>query len=846
MIRFCDKEVICVNKDTLSRAELVVYFLDNHREEKIYVIDALGKYIGYITYESLLGNDLEAAICKECLILDETIWEQGRRYLSEGKSELPVVNKDRQMVCFAWQDYEANRELRMLDELLDCQRAADFREIFPEYDCVVIYGCNELAYYLADYLKKCNLTVCLEGDLWKEFLIWTEDGEYRREDFLDYKVYAVYSEGVLPTEERVAWKESVSAEFECIDLIYEENIRRGHIRDIEMDFLNMVDRLVGKQIGILGTSQEALDAYDLLLGYGVDIYCFVESGKDNLFGIQVINGVKARENEEIIFVDPCARYSAWGFGGTDLYHYFGYKRNKQFLLLQDYIEIPRNGLCNVLSRVQRQSGSRLVLVGDPWLSWKLGQILKSLDENALEKIVCCDILGRGSCNEDKKRFTQISVEEVSEKDNCLIILPEQYACYDFERQQSYYNILCKEIREKLEQFVPAMVETYFTENSALIKYEQNIFGKSDINQYKVGTIIIGAHENGNGNFFFRSLLDHHPDVLMLDDGYLSENLFSICIRLSTKKGLDILTLFWKLCYSEAVDWRRGWVQVEILKFNMCMEKMLSEKDTFTSQELFVMIHIAFARMLGKEIKDLSKMVIYWEPHGVPRDTSEEYSDWLHQVADSRFIINMIRNYCTRTGTLIKYDWTFFKEEGIQKNKNRMYFDIIGIESFVYKQKKKYDGWKRIEIKFEDLKCNPKQELLNLCRILGLMWSDTLLETTFHGKQAYYGDVTGFDLRPVYGINHKHFSTFDIFKISMLARPWQKRYKYPFVDSLDFSRRELMEMYRKEFCFEEAFCYKDQEEKKDLQAWKSKWFSNSLWMARRMEVMEKIDNANDGG
>ena len=57
---------------------------------------------------------------------------------------------------------------------------------------------------------------------------------------------------------------------------------------------------------------------------------------------------------------------------------------------------------------------------------------------------------------------------------------------------------------------------------------------------KVRKIIIGSSSTSSGNVFFRNLLDGHPDMLILDEGYLNMNLYDICLRISVKQGDDIL------------------------------------------------------------------------------------------------------------------------------------------------------------------------------------------------------------------------------------------------------------------------------------------------------------------
>lgn len=845
MIRFCDREVYCIEEESINRSQLLTYFLDGHREEKIYVVNTYGKYVGSITYESLLGRELEEAICREYLVLNESMWEQGRKYLASHKWHpsvplaelLPVLNKNHEMTCFAWQDSEANRELRMLEELLECPNAVTFKDIYPEYDCVTIYGCNELAYFFANYLLGLGVKVKCEGSIWEEFNI-QRNMNLMNDEGLDYRTLYIYSEGITPSDEMVDYRKSASVEFECIDKIYEANIVRGNIKDTEVNFLDLLPKLHGKSVAILDTSIDSFNAYDLLLEYGIDIYAFVGNKERSLFGKRVLDRINLMNDKDIIFIDPYSQYSAWGFGGVDTYHYLGYKRNKQFFLLKDYLEVPYNGLKNVLSCLLRIK--RLVLIGDPWYALRMKRSLDVEDKD--NKIVSCDILGSGELtifeNTGRREVEQISVEEIKENDSCLILLPEQYVCQDKNSHESYCEIRKREIVAKVSRFASEIIEEYTSENRVFMDIGNLMVSEvNEKSRYRVAKILIGAHEYNNGNFFFRSLLDGHQDIIMLDDGYLSSNIFSLCIRLSTVKNNDILSLFWKLCYSEAEDWRRGWMQTEIPKFNQSMKKMLSTKEYFTSQELFIMIHIAFAEMMGKEIKEYSSIIIYWEPHGVPRDKTQEYTKWLSEIADDWFIIKLVRNYCIKTGSLMKYFWNKYGSDGINRNKTLLYFHMANLYSYIF-VREDTNNRKVIEIKFEDLKCEPKRELLAFCEAIGIAWSDTLLATTLHGNTVAYGNISGFDVKPVHNTNDDYFSIFDHFRISVLAAFWQKRYGYPFVSCLEFSRRELQEIFMKEFRFEDRFMYRDEQEKKFLQSRKEKYFSQILWMARRMEVMEK--------
>lgn len=63
MIRFCDREVICLDADCLTRGQLFTYFFNGHIEDTLFVVDDNGIYKGSITYNSLLNSsDVDGSI----------------------------------------------------------------------------------------------------------------------------------------------------------------------------------------------------------------------------------------------------------------------------------------------------------------------------------------------------------------------------------------------------------------------------------------------------------------------------------------------------------------------------------------------------------------------------------------------------------------------------------------------------------------------------------------------------------------------------------------------------------------------------------------------------------------
>ncbi len=141
MIRFCDNEVSCVQYNELNRKMILNYFFQNHMNEIVCVIDQQGKYKGKISYYSLINtNDVFESIQEDYVILDSKIWQAARRYFANYQNALnehvllPVVNKSGELLCFAYEDYDANREIRMLSELIENPMSMQFTDIYSQYE----------------------------------------------------------------------------------------------------------------------------------------------------------------------------------------------------------------------------------------------------------------------------------------------------------------------------------------------------------------------------------------------------------------------------------------------------------------------------------------------------------------------------------------------------------------------------------------------------------------------------------------------------------------------------------------------------------------------------------------
>lgn len=93
MVRFCDREVDCVEYSSLTRAGILAYFLPDHKEDMLCVydsFDAMG-YVGVITYDSFKNSlSVNGAIKQEYVILNTDIWKNAREYFRYREKELMV------------------------------------------------------------------------------------------------------------------------------------------------------------------------------------------------------------------------------------------------------------------------------------------------------------------------------------------------------------------------------------------------------------------------------------------------------------------------------------------------------------------------------------------------------------------------------------------------------------------------------------------------------------------------------------------------------------------------------------------------------------------------------------
>lgn len=774
------------------------------------------------------GDGLENYNKQDYLIMDKTIWQKGKELFIRNNlidNLIPVLDQKYHLICYAYQDNEANREIRMLKELRCIKRAIGFKDLHPEFDGVTIHGCNELAYYLADFLRNEDIAVNVEGKFWD---IFEEDkNSFEIPVYKNYEIWAegVYQKSVDVTVERLR---SVSVEFECVDEIYEANIKSGKITDIEGDVNTLLEMLrKERQIVIRGIGTKAQDAYDWLSANGIDI-CAFQSGKENmrkrLFGKPIVKKEEVRKQfREALIIECSEKYSAWGFGDVDQYDYEGYERNRHYILLRDYIEVPENNITTLLS------GKNLFFVGDirlcirvyRWLRQYVGEIGDMQYWDILEE-----------CSSDIKDFSVCGTDHTTiTKDSICLLVSVKY---------SHKNEVTDEMLGKYHKYLRKLhdneIYDYTDYFSDIIKHiHLEISDRTCQRNLRVSGILLGEIPAYCGNTLVRESLEGHPSILMIEEyGYFNNNLYSICIRLAEERTCDILNSFRRMYQKEAVYSDRDVpVDFDKGKFYHKMEDLLEDGEHFTSQELFIIFHVSYAAGFGKEYSDLGSVIIYWEPHMWNRQYIKEWGSWLSSTGTKCFILKVVRNRYIQAGSRM------------HRLNNLVWISklIITYGSLYIWQKKQKSLFEEYLIRFEDLKCRPQQTLLSLCKWLGIVFDDVLMDTTYHGEKSFYDEkVTGFDMEPAYNLYEEYFSAFDRMRICLIQGIYQRIYNYPYVSSLVFSRRELQEMFLKDFRWEKIYEAENKKSKYDnLSAHERA--AKLLWKVRFAEITEIWKNAD---
>lgn len=756
-------------------------------------------------------------MAEKSLAFEEGMWRIGRDYFKRNLSSdltklpiIPILDDCGETVCYGWQDNEANRELRMLRELEKNQDAKQFGDIYTDIREVVICGCNELAYRFVKYLERLKIPVSVMGKYWEYF--GYEGAE--NIDFDDSGTMVIFAEEVFGNKRNFCQKiaDSASPRFECINHIYEENILAGNVEEAEGDFSNMLEKLKGRNVVILGMDEEAQDAYDLLWAHGIDISSFaVENlqgcGRKRLLGKKLVTVAEALRGEvNSVFVEVHSRDSAWGNKNVELFDYYGYERNNNFFLMKDYTDIPFSNLIHILKN------KNIILTGDERLCKILSEYLTDIEEGEI-KIQYIPQFREGIAKE-----TDIL---------CPVWLPYRGG---YGKDGLY------------EDIISMSYTSYFLRPNVFVqieKYKLCCADKYTIKELMPKGILFNITFYGNGNIFFKGLADGHPNILSMPYNVFEDNLFSYCIRLSLENPENMIDVLRQLLEEEFGDSGLKQAFPDWERFCRSLEYRLSSREKFTSQELFVIFYIAYAEMLsGEKITDLEQKVIYFDPHRFWVTERPCLAEWLESDTVNVQIITIRRD---GIASICSADRGYARMNGLNMSEAVMCLEgLLCYEKlFLEMECANHQYCKRFEVRFEDLKLHSKEELTKICERLEIPWDDSLLHTTYLGKPKHIHEIRDFDIKPVFNKYREYLSEFDRFRLCLFRGMYQKKYGYSYESCLKFSRIQLWELFQKRFFFQSNLQFESAEGEAAYYIRTYELIRWQLYENRKHEVLEDV-------
>ena len=351
-------------------------------------------------------------------------------------------------------------------------------------------------------------------------------------------------------------------------------------------------------------------------------------------------------------------------------------------------------------------------------------------------------------------------------------------------------------------------------------------------------ILLGAVPGYCGCVFFKGIMDGHPNIIAPPYNFWGDNLFLYCIRLAEEKPQNIVNVLKHILEEEYDPDRIAAMFPEWDLFKRGAEKWLLNKESVTSQELFIVFCASYTEMMtGEMLTDLSSKVVYWEPHGFFRHKFRFLEKWLGsaEINGQTMIIrrdNMTFGAAAYNGLL-------------HRGKEFAGLEVLSILSQEYwinasQEETLSCHWQKLILRFEDVKLHPKEELLKVCDRMDIPWSDTMQYTTSYGKSdAYAGRSRDFTLKPVFDRRENVFSAFDQFRVAVISAPYQKKYGYSYVDCMKFSRSRLWEMFLDEFRFQQDMQFETQQSRAayDIKGYAS--LRSQLWTARKHAVLDDI-------
>jgi hypothetical protein len=334
---------------------------------------------------------------------------------------------------------------------------------------------------------------------------------------------------------------------------------------------------------------------------------------------------------------------------------------------------------------------------------------------------------------------------------------------------------------------------------------------------QVGIIAVQNY-GSSGSIFLHSLLDSHPQALVLPGSYGIQYYVSwgIHMRRSTPSGIDAAFMrawileFFKGLYdppsshfmglAELGDDMKENASVDRAAFEkafdawvdrLIAERRLPGKSKITAQTVdtyrtvcLIAVHLAYAELLGQDLS--KKRWIVYPAHSAPMDDIGPLSQ---DFADVRFV-HMVREPIHNLDSMQRLLMDLARDSQPHLDVfscvlHQMFYDrapqapVCGVPLYSIYPFPVPQGERSIAIRLEDLHTKSRETLEGLCRWLKLDWDDCLMQSTFAGKKWWSRPgmrrLNGFS-RNIIG-REPQFGRFDRWRLARIGSPILRQYEY---------------------------------------------------------------------
>ncbi|MDH8678589.1 glycosyltransferase [Fusibacter bizertensis] len=328
----------------------------------------------------------------------------------------------------------------------------------------------------------------------------------------------------------------------------------------------------------------------------------------------------------------------------------------------------------------------------------------------------------------------------------------------------------------------------------------------------------------SGSVFLQSLLDSHPEILMLPGLYLMdygrfwenlegnfekkyvlekfykkyEYLVDTKVRYDAPKGEPWVDLAYYCKYDEMGDNQQEIIEINESIFYKEMDRCLSPFKFISRKNLYKAVQIAYFYAIGREYKEKMPPLIIYPMHSAL--VLGSHHQWFLEDFTNAKILYTVRNPVYNLTSLIKYQKGF---DLVNENTLITLFYHLGLLTGPQMLFEKFKLSNVGVVRLEDLHQDSEKTLKRICEFLDIKWNSVLLESTFNGLKWWnFRDtvsINGFSKSIINRSCDEFLDQFDVDRIESLLRDILESWEYS--KTFKYNDSELIELIKRPFKFE---------------------------------------------